>query len=316
MNNREKITPSYDYNVGRLSSIYKKAITRIYKILDRTDVTTLSQATNYALMASIQNELIKLRKEAKGWVEENIVIASKDGIAQSLVSLGYAKDYEEALLIARFSQVNSEMVRTAAADTYRNVLAVTENMQDQIQTTIRRISAEVITTGIAMQRNSKVISKELRESIQKMQAKLKESVDVAIVDAAGRHWKVKHYTEMLARTKMMETQITASMNEAIDRGAYYATISINANTKDACRYHQGRIVKLKAEAPGNYPTVDQLKTTGQIFHPNCKHVLLPMRSPDLLDEEERAIAKRQQKTSDAAIKDGGRDPNVEKDKKD
>lgn len=307
-----KSTPSYVYDVGRLSSIYKKAMLQIQAEIENLDITELNRATGLALMSNIETELLKIDREALEWVKENVPLAAKEGIAQTLHSLGYAETIVAARKIARFSQVNSEMARAAAADTMQNVLAITDRMAEEMQKEIRKASANVISRGVARSRNSTVMADELKEQIKKIKEDLKGAVDTAIIDKSGRRWSVDHYTDMLARTKLTEIQREATQNEAIRRDAFYATISFNGSTKDACRYHQGRIIKLTAEAEGNYPTYDQLKATGQIFHPNCKHHIVPFRDYDRLDDHSKELAAKQEKIGRAAEKAGGRDPNMEK----
>ncbi|WP_238536165.1 phage minor capsid protein [Bacillus mycoides] len=302
--------------MGRLVSIYKKALLRLQKELDAVDVRLLTQASTYALIRNLQAELLKVDKEAVEWVKENIVIATKDGIADSLVALEYVESREEALKIVRFNQANALLLTKAVEDTFEDVLAITQNMNKHFVEEIRKVSSTVIAENIAMNNQVQITSKEMAKRIEELQKKLRDSVDVAIVDRGNRKWTVEHYTEMLARTKMTQLHSEACSNEAIGRGAYYATISFNANTKDACRYHQGRIVKLTSEAEGNYPTIDQLKMSGQIFHPNCKHHIIPLRDASLLSNWERSLADKQQKTGDKALEAGGRNPaNVENERK-
>ncbi|PKJ52709.1 phage minor capsid protein [Bacillus sp. SN10] len=308
MSRNDFVKPSYEENVGRLVSIYKNALLRLQKELDAVDITKLNSASTYALIRNLQEELLLVDKEAVEWVNENLLIASKDGIANSLVALEYVDSYEEALKVVKFNQANAFMVRKAVQDTYKDVLGITKNMNDNFVSEIRKISADVIAENIAMNNKVQLRSKEMAKRIKELQDRLRDSVDVAIVDAGKRKWAVEHYTEMLARTKMMQIHDEACSNEAIGRGAYYATISFNASTKDACRHHQGRIVKLVNEAEGNYPTVDQLKMSGQIFHPNCKHFILPLRDPSLLSEWERSLAEKQQAIGDKALEAGGRNP--------
>ncbi|MEI5921046.1 phage minor capsid protein [Bacillus albus] len=306
----KRIEPSYVYNVGRLVRIYQRALKNMQAQIDQMEIADLNRATGIALMHNIQMELIKVDKEAAEWIKENVPLAAKEGIAQTLHALGYADTIEAAYRIARFSQVNSDMARVAAADTMKNVLAITDNMAKEMQRGIRKVSMEVIAQGIATSRNSTVMSDQLKEKIKELKKELKDSVDTGIIDKSGRRWSVEHYTDMLARTKLTEIQKEATTNEAIDRGAYYATISFNGSTKDSCRFHQGRIIKLTMEAEGNYPTYDQLKGTGQIFHPNCKHHIVPFRDYEKLDDHSKEIAKRQEKIGEAAEKAGGRDPNL------
>ncbi|MFL1677599.1 MULTISPECIES: phage minor capsid protein [Bacillales] len=301
--------PSYDYKVRRLVRLYKKALKEIQKELGRTDVTRLSHANSYALMRSIQARLIDLDKEAVKWISENIPAATKQGTASALISLGYVDTIEEAMLIAKFNQTNRLLVASAVADTQKDVLAITQNMNAQIQKKIQKITLTVISEQLTLGYGMRTIRNEMRERIKKLQEELKDAADTAIIDSAGRRWKVEHYTEMLARTKLTLIHTEATRNEALGRDALYATISVNTKTWDACKYHQGRIIKLDPNAKGNYPTYEELKMSGQIFHPNCKHHIQPFRMLSRLDEEARQFAENQHELGTRAIEAGGRNPN-------
>jgi len=87
---------------------------------------------------------------------------------------------------------------------------------------------------------------------------------------------------MLARTKMMNAQREASINEALSEGSFYGRISRH-NAKDACRKWEGKIVKLVAEVPGDYPYIGDLPRN-EIFHPNCRHLVTPLRDPRKYNE--------------------------------
>lgn len=303
--------PSYEYKVGRLVRLYKKALKEIQKELGRADVTNLSRANSYALMRSIQGRLIELDKEAVKWIRENIPEATKQGAASALVSLGYVDTIEEAMLIARFNQTNRLLVEAAVAQSQKDVLAITQNMNVQIQKKIRQITLKAISENITLGYGMKTIRNEMREKIKKLQEELQDSANVAIIDSANRKWTVEHYTEMLARTKLTQIHTEATRNEAVDRGALYATISVNPKTWDACRYHQGRIIKLDPNAEGSYPTYEELQRSGQIFHPNCKHHIQPFRMVERLSEPARELAEKQNELGTKAIEMGGRKPNVE-----
>jgi len=84
--------------------------------------------------------------------------------------------------------------------------------------------------------------------------------------------------DMVSRTKMMRMTMDATINEAVDREAYYGVISSHG-ARDACRNWEGKIVKLVADAPGDYPYYGNLPTR-EIFHPRCSHVISPVRRPD------------------------------------
>src|SRR5690606_30672601 len=89
--------------------------------------------------------------------------------------------------------------------------------------------------------------------------------------------------------------------------SFYGIISSHG-AKDACRFHEGRIIKLTANAPGPYPTIEQLRATNQIWHPNCKHTFTTISDLDALPDDVRTRAEKQHERGEAAIRTGKRNP--------
>lgn len=136
-----------------------------------------------------------------------------------------------------------------------------------------------------------------------------DALDTGLIDSAGRRWKPSTYAETVVRTKMLNAHIDSTTNEALECGAQYGIISSHG-ASDACRFHEGRIVKLDPNAPGDYPTVDELRSTLQIFHPNCKHVVSPMKNLDIMSDSRRQKAESQGELGKRAISVGGRNPKI------
>jgi hypothetical protein len=305
---RNVVQPSYDYNAGRFVRFYKLALKDIQGELQKADITNMRAAQSYALQENIRERLRQLNTEAFEWANANIPNAAKNGVATSLVSLGLVGDLEEAKKIAHFNKPNEKLVAAAIADTHKDILAITKYMDDNVRKRIRDVAAIAIREKLVTGYGRRTIAKDMTRRILELQNELADSADVAIRDNANRVWKVEHYTEMLARTKLMNTHTDATTNDAVGRGALYATVSTNPRTKDACQWHEGRIVKLDPNAEGDFMTVDELKASGQIFHPNCKHHILPFRRFDRLSEAALANAKVQEAKGRSAMKLGGRKP--------
>lgn len=272
--------PNYEYDIEKLRKAYEKAITDIRRELESVDLTDLGRANAVAAMADASQILKELDKTSGAWVAANIPAAATEGVAATLLSLGVASTIAEARNLAKFNGLNRHMVDAVIADTQQDLLAVTKNVERRVRNTIRQVSAEVMRENMARGINGRrTIKSDILAGVRK---KLGESVETGIVDAAGRRWKPEVYADMLVRTKMLYAHIEGTTNEAIARGVMYATISRHGAT-DACSKWEGRIVKLTAEAPGPYPTVAEAKASREIFHPNCKHVISPLRDPSRID---------------------------------
>ncbi|MEV2911051.1 phage minor capsid protein, partial [Paenibacillus larvae] len=209
------------------------------------------------------------------WIQEYIPKAASGGVAETLVALGVVETVEEAFKAVKLSRLNENMVAAAIADTQADILAVTQNVERKVRAAIRKAYADSVRENMAAGINGRrTIS---RDALERMRQELGKSLDSGIIDAAGRRWRPDTYVEMLTRTKMMNTYREATTISALERDAQYAIISRHGAT-DACSNWEGRVIKLTAEAPGPYPTYDQLRATKEIFHPHCKHTFTPIRN--------------------------------------
>jgi hypothetical protein len=302
---REIPTPTYQYEIDRLVAAYKRAVVEIQRELERLDLTDLSRANAQAALVEVARILASLNEEAAAWVEENIPQAARDGVVRALVSLGVVETVEEARSIAKFNRINKAMVDAAIADMQTDVLAVTQNINKRVRDAVRKATADAMRANLSRGINGRrTIGRDITTGIRKQ---LGDAADGAIRDAAGRVWKVNTYVDMLARTKLAETYREATTNEAVSRGALYAVISRHG-AGDACKYHEGRIIRLTGEGDPRYPTYDQIKASGQCFHPSCRHSFSPLRDPNKLPESVRERADKQAQLGDKALATGKRNP--------
>lgn len=259
---------------------YKDAVRRILAELDRLDVADLSRANAAAALAEVARILAALDEESAAWVEANVPAVARYGVAEALVALGAASTVAEAERIAKFNRMNSNMIAAAISDTQADLLAVTQNIDRRVKTAVRKAVADSMRANMAAGINGRrTISREILAQIKR---DLGTSVNTGIIDAAGRRWKPEVYVDMVTRTKLAEVQREATINEAVQRKAYYGVISRHGAT-DACAKWEGRVIKLVLEAPGDYPYFGDLPRR-EIFHPCCRHMISPVRRPAQLSE--------------------------------
>jgi hypothetical protein len=187
-----------------------------------------------------------------------------------------AETVEEARKIVVFNRLNRDFIKTAVADTQADILQVSQNIDRKVRTTIRQVTAEAMRANLTQGINTTDSIK--RDILRDLRQRLGDSINTGIIDAAGRRWKPEVYSEMVTRTKLAQAQRESAINDALGREAYYGKISSHG-AKDACRNWEGKIVKLMPDAPGDYPYYGSLPNR-EIFHPNCKHVISPVRRPD------------------------------------
>ncbi|CAM2951981.1 phage minor capsid protein [Paenibacillus sediminis] len=268
--------PNYDRDVAKLVDAYKRAITAILAELNRLDLSEISRANAQVALSEVTKILSSLNEESAQWVKANIPKAATDGIIRTLIDIGVVKTVEEAQKIVKFNRINREMVASAVADTQADLLAVTQNVDRKVRAAVRQATADSFRANMTAGINGRrTIS---RDILTQMRKTLGDSVNTGLIDAAGRRWKPEVYVEMMTRTKMMQTQIDATINEALGRDVQYGVISRHG-AKDDCQLWEGRVIKLTPDAPGDYPYIGDLPRR-QIFHPNCKHVVSPVRDPE------------------------------------
>lgn len=300
--------PNFDYRTAVMVSYFKRAVRQIMQEIEQSNITAVRSVNSRVMLSDISKVIVDLDKNSEEWVKENIPYSARQGIARSLVSLGVARNLKEAESIAKFNRLNRNMVEAAIADTYQDLAQATRNIDNKSKIALRRIISESMkeqyAKGVAGQRTVK------RETLNRLYRELESFVDTGFVDAAGRRWRAETYVQMITHEKMNQAYFEANTNEAIARGAFYGVISSHGAI-DACRYHEGRIVKLIEDAPGDYPTVDELRNTGQIFHVNCMHHVSVIRDVDMLPESVLLKAERQAEIGEEAQEIGGRSPDVE-----
>lgn len=302
--------PRYEEQTNQLRNAYQRGAEKVMRELDRLDVSNLSRQQSTAALAGISRTLKDLDAVGAKWVDENIPRAAREGVEKALITLGEAKDAIEARKVASFNRMNRAAIDAAILDTQRSLLAVTQNIDRRTRAVVRNVTAESMRENMAAGINGR---KTLRADIlAKLQVELADAIDTGIIDAGGRRWKPGHYVDMLSRTKMAEIYDIANMNEGIMRGALYAVISSHGAI-DACRFYEGTIMRLTAEAPGDYPTYDELKASQQIWHPNCRHTFSVIRNPDILPEEIREEAIAKDELAQQALATGERNPIIDED---
>lgn len=272
------VTPTYEYDIAVLISYYREALQKVSNELNRIDLTNFERANLLAVQKEIAEVLKELDVRTSAWVASMIPKATEDGMILAIISLGVAETVEEARKIIVFNRLNREFIKTAVADTQDDLLQVSQNIERKVRTTIRQVTAEAMRANLTQGINTTDSIK--RDILRDLRAKLGDSINTGIIDAAGRRWKPEVYAEMVTRTKLAQTQRESAINDALGRNAFYGVISSHGAT-DLCRNWEGKIVKLTPDAPGDYPYYGALPNR-EIFHPNCLHVISPIRRPDRL----------------------------------
>lgn len=273
---REAPQPTYDYDVKKVVKAYKKALKDVQSEVNSLFLTDFERAKIRVAEENIRIILSDTTKYTDEWASVAITKSAHEGVASTIYSLGLVATFDEALKLASFNRPNRLLIEAAIADTQADLLAMTQNIDRQAKIAIRKATAEAMRSTLTRGNNaSQEIAKAIRQRIV-------AATDVAIIDRAGRRWKVGNYADVIARTNMMNAHREATINEALSEEAYYGRVSRHGAT-DACASWEGKIVKLIPDADGDYPYIGDIPRN-QIFHPACKHRITALRDPSKYNE--------------------------------
>ncbi|MGE6488506.1 phage minor capsid protein [Paenisporosarcina sp. NPDC076898] len=307
MSIREAPQPNYNDDIQLLVKEYELAIKRLEKEMNTLFINDFQRAQILITQKNIEAILEELNTGVTTWTSTFMPSAVTEGIATTLFSLSLVESMKDARKMVQFSEINDLLVRAIVADTQDDLLQVTNNVSRKLRNAIRKGTGKSMRANLTQGINGTQALK--RDVLKEWKKDLGDALGTGIIDKAGRRWKPATYAEMVVRTKMLNAHIEATTNEALENGVQYAIVSSH-NAPNACRFHEGRIVKLDPNAPGDYPTIEELRNSGQIFHPNCKHVITPIRSLDELSEKRKKRTEEQAELGKRALAIGGRNPLV------
>lgn len=299
-------TPSYDYDIEKLEKHYSSALKNLTKLLKDLDPKDTLRIELYnSLIRQVGFIMTELNNYSQEWIEGTLTEVYEQSVASSLVTMGIAKDIVEAKGSQQFSLISRGRVDAIIADTFEEVLKATSFMEESLKQTIRDIQAEVLRENVALQRgtvtNASALKKRMAE--EGFSKTLAEESWKGIIDASGKRWDLTTYTKMLARTKLQQTQIEGVKASMADNefGHDLAVISSHG-AKDACKNFEGLIVSLEGRTRG-YRTLSEVRNSGLIFHPNCKHSVHAIGDMDAFPQKLKDKSKTAEKQSEKALAD-------------
>lgn len=119
-----------------------------------------------------------------------------------------------------------------------------------------------------------------QELAKEMERTLRDSGITGFTDAAGRKWKLKTYAEMAARTTTMEAEVAGVKDRVVSEGRDLVNIVGPLDYPDGCppsvmggpysvsgatTSYQGRDIM----------TLDAARSYYGVFHPRCRHSVVP-----------------------------------------
>lgn len=294
--------PDYDYNAKKLVAVYKSAQREIQFQLNEFLLNEDFRSADVARLRlrAIERILSELATNASSLTLQAVADSYREGINYTQSALGLK-------INPILTTPHKRMYASIIADTQNDILLANQFIEKHVKRAVR----DAMSTGIVntLGKGDNAVGQIKKSVIQELRKKLKAATDVTIVDRQGRKWSVEHYVDMLVFTKQKDAHMEASRVEAVERGVEYGVI-VGPGAKDACQYHIGRIVRMTEAGDKSYMTLDELRGSGQIFHPKCRHSVVPYADPTQLSDKRKQIAESQEKLGRQALETGRRNPTL------
>ena len=217
------------------------------------------------ILLKLDEELIQIAEQSDGWLRNNIPSVYKGGgldVYQYLRRWGVSK--------VVYSMYDQEVVN-----------ALLDNSQvyvNNIVTGIRRSSSRIL-TDMTTERvkliieNGRLDNAGLRD-LKRLLTDYLDSEGIKIQDSAGRRWNVEDYSEMYARTDIMNSYNQGVVNQMLQDDWDLGKITSYPSCEcDVCKAWEDKIVSISGKSK-KYPALEKAYADG-VFHPNCRHIVRP-----------------------------------------
>lgn len=269
---RQPPRADYSEQVDTLIAFFNDALIKTRDVLDSPYTEDrITRAVLTTRLKQIDAILAQLNERGIAWADEAFTLAATRGTADAIYSAGLMS-YDEAYAVATLSTTNQAYVYAQTLEMHEDILAMTQNMSKQAKLFVSQTFSSELRGQLVSGKNN---AKTLKSAVTR---RLSDDKTLIIRDAAGRRWKISDYVDMLAQTKMMIAHRTATINAGLESKMQYGRISRHYATDDCAKW-EGKIIKLDASAPGDYPTLDDLPAR-EIFHPRCRHTVTPIYLQD------------------------------------
>ncbi len=252
-----------DTRLKTLVSWYKAATKQL--IITLNSATDFSRARRISTLKQIDKILQGLDKKTVGWVQKEVKSYYQEHGQDAIKVLkadGFPVNTVFGLVDDEAVEALSGEIMTYYREAYSGVKrAAMRMLNESARLQIQALLAEGKITGATRKAISDRIAGELRKGF------------VALVDRGGRQWSIEAYSNMLTRTMLVKTSNQGMMNRLLRNGYDLVRVSDHLGSCPLCNPWQGQVLSMSGVHP-DYPSVDKAKGEG-LFHPNCRHRLLP-----------------------------------------
>ena len=251
-----------------------------------------SQKEVMSVIAQIEARLNEINdgvsKEVSNEIQKNYISGhvNHSVVVEQITEMAILQTY------APYSLINQYKAEQLIADTMDDLLFATQHTSKELKKVIRDVFNKHMTLSGISGANYSEIAKAIKKELTRkgFSEKLMKEGFVGIIDKSGRKWNLKTYVDMVVTTKMQQAYHEGMKDKSMETGKDLARIS-EKSSKTPCKYFEGMIISMTGQTEG-YMTYDQLKATGMIFHPNCRHTCYPVGKIELVHPEDLAFHEK------------------------
>jgi hypothetical protein len=207
-----------------------------------------------------------LDSKTKDWVVKEVEKYYTDNAKE----IALAMRGEGFPTMVSFGIIDQEAVKTLADD----VMAYYREAFSGVKRSALKMLNEAAKMRVTALLAEGKISGDTRQQISDRIAGLLKQGFIALVDKGGRQWNIEAYANMLTRTMLVRTANQGIVNRLGQDGYDLVQVSDHLGECELCRPWENQILSVSGKHPG-YKAVDLAYSSGEIFHPNCRHRLLP-----------------------------------------
>jgi len=274
-----------DAKIAQLVTLYKGRARAISARLRGVDISDFEQNRLTVLLSQVNREIAFLTKQSTPILRdiakrsylrgENLTSDALAGALRARTAFG-ATIHKSAVnvvadqLVMDFTHLNQNAQRTI----HRFLM---QSRQTAIEdTAITEAVGKGLIEGSTRRQVSGQIYKAFSQKIG----------DGKFIEINGRQYNLADYSELLARTRTREAVTQGQINTCLQFGVDLIQVSVHDTDCEVCLPFQGKVYSISGSS-GRFPKL----TMRPPYHPNCKHVLLPVPEGALSEDEEDALSK-------------------------
>lgn len=221
-----------------------------------------------SLMDELNDMFPEFEEEYRNTYQEALSYMAKQNYATALHDMGLKENVVGSMDKSLFENMRD--------DAFTHIAGATQNMQKEVVSNLRRMSAQVMReatlTGATRAEVSRRLAAETlygRDSIYQQGPTGPKPGSFAFVDVRGRKWKNNDYFEMLGRTLLHNNARECYLSGCAKSGSDIVTVSISGDPCDKCLKWENVLLSISGKTPG-LRTVQQAIDAG-LCHPRCRH---------------------------------------------